>query len=77
MYTSGQFVILDPSGRFVISNRSDRFVIMDPPGRFVSLDIYIDIVNKGNPLAEEDITLVITTVFGRKQRYCFSDKQTS
>ena len=34
-------------------------------------------VNKGNPLAKEDIALVMTTVFGRKQRYCFSDKQTS
>ena len=28
-------------------------------------------------LLEEDIALVMTTVFGRKQRYCFSDKQTS
>ena len=27
-------------------------------------------------LLEEDIALVMTTVFGRKQRYCFSDKQT-
>ena len=27
-------------------------------------------------LLEEDIALVMTTVFGRKQRYCFSDEQT-
>ena len=36
-----------------------------------------DIVHKGNTLAKEDIALMMTTVFGRKQRYCFSDKQTS